>query len=133
MALRKEHLDEIFVIFNYDPNHNDNKSRQRAPPYSPLYLGKRGVTRVFIMFSYFYLKNVGCGYPLEPPHWGGSNEHQTTYVSSENKENITYDKLKNSMPAAMKANFLMHEYVILMHRSDCSLEPPYGGGSDEYQ
>ena len=29
----------------------------------------------FFIFFLFLLKNIDCGYTLEPPHWGGSNEY----------------------------------------------------------
>ena len=35
---------------------------------------KLGFTGVYIIFL-FLLKNIDCGYPLEPPRWGGSNEY----------------------------------------------------------
>ena len=31
---------------------------------------------IFLIFA----QNIDRGYTLEPPQWGGSNEHQTIYV-----------------------------------------------------
>ena len=36
---------------------------------------KLGFTGVYIIFFLFLLKNIDCGYPLEPPRRGGSNEY----------------------------------------------------------
>ena len=35
-------------------------------------------------------QNIDCGYSLEPPHRGGSNEYPTFYVLSRNKKNNVY-------------------------------------------
>ena len=32
-------------------------------------------------------QNIDCGYSLEPPRWGGSNEYPQSMFSSKNKEN----------------------------------------------
>ena len=31
-------------------------------------------------------QNIGCGYSLEPPHWGGSNEYPQSMFLSRNKK-----------------------------------------------
>ena len=34
-------------------------------------------------------QNIDCGYPLEPPHGGGSNEYpQSMFLSRNNKNNV---------------------------------------------
>ena len=35
-------------------------------------------------------QNIDCGYSLEPPHWGGSNEYPLSMVLSRNKKNNVY-------------------------------------------
>ena len=35
-------------------------------------------------------QNIDCGYMLEPPHWGGSNEYPQSMVLSRNKKNNVY-------------------------------------------
>ena len=38
---------------------------------------------------YFFLifaQNIVCGYTLEPPHWGGSNEYPQSMFESKNKK-----------------------------------------------
>ena len=29
----------------------------------------------FFYFFHIFAQNIDCGYTLEPPHWGGSNEY----------------------------------------------------------
>ena len=52
-------------------------------------------------FSYFLYENVCCGYSLEVPHWGTSNEYPQHMFSLRNKKNIflihpSYLELSNS-------------------------------------
>ena len=57
------------------PYHQDNMSVQCIIPFIPhFYIVKLGFTRVFL-FSLFLIQNVDCGYSLEPPRRGGSNEY----------------------------------------------------------
>ena len=35
-------------------------------------------------------KNIDCGYSLEPPRWGGSNEYPQSMFLSRNKKNNKY-------------------------------------------
>ena len=39
---------------------------------------------------YFSAQNIDCGYPLEPPRWGGSNEYPQSMFLSKNKKNNVY-------------------------------------------
>ena len=49
-------------------------------PFKPhFYIVKVGFTGVYIIFFLFLLKNIDCGYSLEPPHRGGSNEYHNLY------------------------------------------------------
>ena len=41
----------------------------------------------YILFFLFLLKNIDCGYSLELPRWGGSNEYPQS-VLSRNKKKI---------------------------------------------
>ena len=44
-------------------------------PFKPhFYIVKLGFTGVYIIFV-ILLKNIDCGYSLEPPQWGSSNEY----------------------------------------------------------
>ena len=49
-------------LYNFDP----------LKPH--FYIVKLGFTGVYIIFL-LLLKNIGCGYSLEPPRRGGSNEY----------------------------------------------------------
>ena len=49
-------------LYNFDP---------LKPHFYIVKLGFTGVDLIFL----FLLKNIDCGYLLEPPHWGGSNEY----------------------------------------------------------
>ena len=44
------------------------------PPQTPLLYSKWGL-QGYILFFLFLLKNIDCGYSLEPPHQGGSTEY----------------------------------------------------------
>ena len=35
-------------------------------------------------------QNIDCGYTLEPPRWGGSNEYPQSMFLSRNKKNNVY-------------------------------------------
>ena len=35
-------------------------------------------------------QNIDCGYSLEPPRWGGSNEYPQSMFLSRNKKNNAY-------------------------------------------
>ena len=39
---------------------------------------------------YISAQNIDCGYSLEPPRRGGSNEYPQSMFSSKNKKNIVY-------------------------------------------
>ena len=43
--------------------------------FDPLLYSKTGVYRGMYYFFLFLLKNIDCGYSLEPPRRGGSNEY----------------------------------------------------------
>ena len=44
-------------------------------PWNPLLYSKNGVYRAVHIFFLFLLKNIDCGYTLEPPRRGHSNEY----------------------------------------------------------
>ena len=66
MHRKKAHLVELITItktclYNFDPFK------------SQFYTVKLGFTGVYIIFVFFLLENIYCGYSLEPPRRGGSN------------------------------------------------------------
>ena len=62
-------------LYNFDP----------LKPH--FYIVKLGFTGVYILFVTF-AQNIDCGYPLEPPRWGGSNEYSQSMFWAEIKKNI---------------------------------------------
>ena len=65
-------------LYNFDP---------RKPHF---YMGLQGYTLFFL----FLLKNIDCGYSLEPPRRGGSNEYTQSFFLSRNIKNIRIFYLK---------------------------------------
>ena len=55
-------------------NHHENMPIWIWPPSTPFSIVKLGFTGVYIIFL-ILLNNIDCGYSLEPPHRGGSNEY----------------------------------------------------------
>ena len=43
-----------------------------------------------LIFFYISAKNIDCGYSLEPPRRGGSNEYPQSMILSRNKKNNVY-------------------------------------------
>ena len=43
--------------------------------------------RKFLKFFLFFAQNIDCGYTLEPPRRGGSNEYPQSMFWSKNKKN----------------------------------------------
>ena len=68
-------------LYNFDP----------LQPH--FYIVKLGFTGVYIIFL-ISAQKINCGYSLEPPHRGGSNEYPQSYVLSRNIKNIRIFYLK---------------------------------------
>ena len=57
-------------------------------PLKPhIYIVKLGFTGVYIIF-HISAQNIDCGYSLEPPRRGGSNEYPQSMFLSRHKKNI---------------------------------------------
>ena len=86
-------------LYNFDP----------LKPH--FYIVKLGFTGVYIDFL-ISAQNIDCGYSLEPPRRGGSNEY----------------------PQSMGEAVLTSTHKSMFQSIDCgySLEPPRRGGSNEY-
>ena len=41
-----------------------------------------------MIFPFFSAQNIGCGYTLEPPHRGGSNEYPQSMFRTKNKKKM---------------------------------------------
>ena len=60
-------------------------------PLEPrFYIVKLGFTRVNIIFFLFLLKNIDCGYSLEPPLQGGTYEYPQSMFRAEIWKNISF-------------------------------------------
>ena len=89
-----------------------------SDPLKPhFYMVKLGFTGVFIIFSYFCLKNTDCGYSLEPPRRGGSNEYQQS-VLSRNMKNIGIFLSENFQFLVVKFSIYLNRCVFVMLRID---------------
>ena len=45
--------------------------------------------KIFFFFFQISAQNIDCGYSLEPPQWGGSNEYpQSVFLSRNKKINV---------------------------------------------
>ena len=71
-CLPMSHLWDITktCLYNFDP----------LKPH--VYIVKLGFTGVYMIFL-ISAKNIDCGYSLEPPRWGGSNEYPQSMFLAE--------------------------------------------------
>ena len=103
MSLRLAHMSEgtFFQIitktclYNFDP----------LKPH--FYIVKLGFTGVCIIFL-FLLKNIDCGYSLEPPRRGGSNEYHSLCFEQK------YEKYQNFLSENFQ--FLVVKFSIYLNR-----------------
>ena len=73
----------------------------------------------FLIFFLIFAQNIDCGYTLEPPRRGGSNEYPQSMFWSKNKKNrhtpaypcFAIQKLGSS------GGYTLHGHVFLMHLS----------------
>ena len=82
-------------------------------PLKPhFYIVKLGFTGVCII-SLFLLKNIDCGYSLEPPRRGGSNEYPQSIFLSRNMKNISFLS-KNFQFLEVKYSIYLNRRVFVM-------------------
>ena len=75
------HLKSVWVIITKTCLYNFD-------PFKPhFYIVKLGFTGVYIIFL-ISAQNIDCGYPLELPRRGGSNEYPQSMFLSRNMKNI---------------------------------------------
>ena len=83
-------------------------------PLEPhFYIAKLGYAGVYLFFL-FLLQNIDCGYSLEPPRRGGSNEYPQSMFWSKNKKNIKTFLMKFSFFATEKNLYILHGQVFVM-------------------
>ena len=94
-----KHITETY-LYNFDP----------LKPY--LYIVKLGFTGVDFIFFLFLLKNIYCGYSLEPPRQGGSNEYQQSLFLSRNmKKKIRIFSYENFQFLVVKLSIFLKRHA----------------------
>ena len=79
---------------------------------------KLGFTGVYIIFL-FLLKNIDCGYPLEPPRRGGSNEYpQSMFWADIWKKNIRIFVSESFQILEVKVSIYLNRRVFVMAGSN---------------
>ena len=68
--VKKKYLITKTCLYNFEP---------LKPHFYIVKLGFTGVYNIFL----FLLKNINCGYSLEPPRRGGSNEYPESMLWTE--------------------------------------------------
>ena len=53
-----------------------------------------------VIFFLIFAQNIDCGYTLEPPQWGGSNEYPTIYVLEQKIRKKMYTPVNPRFSAA---------------------------------
>ena len=88
-------------LYNFDP----------LKPH--FYIVKLGFTGVYIFFL-FLLKNIDCGYSLEPPRRGGSNEYPQSMFLSRNMKKISEFLSQNFQFLVVKFSVYLNRHVFVM-------------------
>ena len=94
-------------LYNFDP----------LKPH--FYIVKLGFTGVYIIFL-FSAQNIDCGYSLEPPQRGGSNEYPQSMFLSRNMKNIRIFLSENFHFLVVKFSVYLNRRVFVM----CTLLSP---------
>ena len=83
-------------------------------PLKPhFYIVKLGFTGVYIIFL-ISAQNVDCGYSLEPPRWGGSNEYPQSMFWAEIWQKYQNFYLKTFSFLAVKLSVCLNRRVFVM-------------------
>ena len=67
-----------------------------------------------IFFSFFFAQNIDCGYTLEPPRRGGSNEYPQSMFWSKNKKKNRYTPVYPSFTIWGIRGYILHGHVFLI-------------------
>ena len=59
-------------------------------PSNPVFIKSNWGLQGYTLFFLFLLKHIDCGYSLEPPRRGGSNEYPQSMCLSKNLKNIIF-------------------------------------------
>ena len=86
-------------------------------PLKPhIYKVKLGYTGVYIIFL-ISAQNIDCGYSLEPPHRGGSNEYPQSMCLSRSRKNIRIFLMVKFSVYLNRRVFVMLAFLVLSYRS----------------
>ena len=69
----------FFIIYKYGVSYKLPKHYENTPmQHTAIFHARKNDNFHLIFFDYFliFAQNIDCGYTLEPPQWGGSNEYQ---------------------------------------------------------
>ena len=88
-------------LYNFDP----------LKPH--FYIVKLGFTGVYIIFL-ISAQNIDCGYSLEPPRRGGSNEYSQSMSWAEIWKNIRFFYLKTCCFLVVKFSIYLNRRVFVM-------------------
>ena len=91
-------------LYNFDP----------LKPH--FYIVKLGFTGEYTIFL-FLLKNIDCGYSLEPPRRGGSNEYPQSMFLSRNKKKYQNFLSENFHFPVIKFSVYLNRRVLVMGSS----------------
>ena len=83
-ALSKKNSEYHQAVSNHYENKPIQIYRNISPPKTENFQIK------ILIFFIFLLKSIDCGYSLEPPRRGGSNEYPQYMLLSRNKKNNVY-------------------------------------------
>ena len=83
-------------------------------PLQPhFYIVKLGFTGVYIIFL-ISAQNIDCGYTLEPPRWGGSNEYPQSMFWAEIRKMSEFFYLKIFSFMEVKFSIYLNRRVFVM-------------------
>ena len=82
--------------------------------YTPLLYSKTVVYRGIHNFFLFQLKNIDCGYSLEPPRRGGSNEYPQSMFWAEIRKISDFFLPKKFPFLVVKFSIYLNRWVFVM-------------------
>ena len=94
---------------------------------------KLGFTGVYNFFFLFLLKNIDCGYSLELPCRGGSNEYPQSMFLIRNNKNIRNFHLQIFIFLVVKFSVYLNRHVFVMNGKYFNVKPSQPGGNSYSQ
>ena len=116
----------MFVFFRCWKNFLGSITKTRLYNFDPLkphfYIVKLGFTGVYIIFL-ISVQNIDCGYSLEPPRRGGSNEYPQSIFWAEIWKISGFFIWKFSIFMVVKFSIYLnrHVFVMLVNESDLAM------------